>query len=148
MKNTFLLLITFLCLGACESMSPSSTSNCGSNLNKAKDATITYRTKNKFEVSLDLKVNVKKKSEFRIKLDPKQGSDDANIKIIGKSGKLKNGNNTSFSWLDAEGKAGDFPNKTIVLCVPDVPAETTYKFDVEIAGIGTITTIDPRVNVE
>ncbi|MCP5091764.1 MAG: hypothetical protein GY949_12650, partial [Gammaproteobacteria bacterium] len=75
-------------------------------------------------------------------LDAKNGSEDALIETTGKSGWLPDGNSTPFDWLNGEGKAAD---KTMILCVPDVPAGTIYKFDVEVGGIGSI---DPRVHVE
>ena len=132
-------------MSGCAGMDMSTTSKCGKDLNKPTKATITYRTKNKFEVSLDLKTVVKSNSEFQIKLDPKQNSDDAVIETIGRIGELPDKSSTSFSWLNASGKAADFPNETIVLCVPSVPSGTEYKFDVKIGGIGSI---DPRVSVE
>ena len=152
MNKTFLLMTIAGALAVCTSpgmtrgpMGTPPTSICGENLNPHKDATITYRTKNKFEVSMKLKHDVEKNSEFRIKLDWKQGSDDAVIETIGKSGWLPDGNPTPFDWLNGKGKAADFPKETMILCVPDVPAGTIYKFDVEVGGIGSI---DPRVHVE
>ena len=153
MKKTFLLLTIAGALAVCTSpgmtRAPTgapTTSICGENLNPHKDATITYRTKNTFEVSMKLRHNVKKKSEFRIRLDPKQDSDDAVIETIGKSGELPDRNPTPFGWLNGKGKAADFPKETMILCVPDgVPEGTVYKFDVEVGGIGSI---DPRVHVE
>ncbi len=152
MKKIFLLLTVAGALAVCTSpgmtrapVDKPTTSICGEDLKPRTDATITYRTKNKFMVTMDLKHTVKKNSEFRIKLDPKQDSDDAVIETIGKSGELPGGTLTSSAWLNGKGKAADFPNETMILCVPDVLEGTIYKFDVEIGGIGSI---DPRVHVE
>lgn len=152
MNKTFLLLTIAGALAVCTSpgmtrapMDTPATSICGEQLKDSTDAKITYRTKNRFEVSMKLQHVVKNKSEFRIKLYAKQGSDDAMIETIGKSGWLPDGNSTPYDWLDGKGKAADFTNETMILCVPDVPVGTVYKFDVEVGGIGSI---DPRVHVE
>jgi len=153
MNKTFLLLTIAGTLAVCTSSGMThaetgtpATSICGENVNMDDhtDATITYRTKNIFLVSMKLKHKVASNSEFRIKLDPKQDSDDALIETIGKSGWDPDGNSTPFDWLNGKGKASDLP--TMILCVPDgVPIGTVYKFDVEIGGIGSI---DPRVHVD
>ena len=153
MKTKLLLLISVLVLAGCASEgkvvnSKLRDSVCGENYSNYTSGTLSYRTKNKFEVSLKLRFEVDGLSELRLKLKPKDDdSDDANIKIIGVSGKLPDNTNTPFGWLDKEGKAADFDKSTMIFCVPDVPEGTRYKFDAEIDGIGTITTIDPRVDV-
>ena len=155
MNKTFLLLTIAGTLAVCTSSGMTraqedtpATSICGENVN-VEDPTvadITYGTKNKFEVAMKLKHEVASNSEFRIKLKPKQGSDDALIETIGKSGWLPDGNSTPFDWLNGKGKASVLPEETMILCVPDgVPIGTVYKFDVEIGGIGSI---DPRVHVD
>ena len=144
-KKTLLIATLSITLVACAGVNTTNTSVCGENLNGPKDAKLTYRTKNKYEVSMDLKYDVKNNSEFRIQLDPKQNSDDAEIEIIGKSGELPDKSPTDFSWLNKKGKAADFPNKTMILCVPpNLPDKTMFKFDVEVGGIGSI---DPRLEV-
>ncbi len=145
--NTKTLLIAMLCitLVGCAGIDTQTTSKCivdGKKLNKETRATIKYRTKNKFEVSLDLKTDVNRYSEFRIRLDAKQGSGDAKVTTIGRSVESPDPTITDFSWLNATGTANN--EGTLVLCVPDVPVGTKYKFDVEVGGIGSI---DPRVEV-
>lgn len=139
------LLVPGIVLTGCAGSGTPANSVCGEDLNRATRATITYRTKNKFEVSLDLKTDVKSRSEFQIRLDPKQDSGDAIIETIGRSGELPDKTATSFTWLNSKGTAADYPKNTIILCVPSVPSGTEYKFDVRIGGIGSI---DPRVAVE
>jgi hypothetical protein len=155
MNKTFLLLTIAGALTVCTSpgmtrapVDTPPTSICGDNVNveDPTDAKITYRTKNRFEVSMKLKHDVASNSEFRIELKPDKDSEDALIETIGKSGWLPDGNPTPFDWLNGKGKAADFPGNKMILCVPDgVPIGTVYKFDVEIGGIGSI---DPRVHVD
>jgi hypothetical protein len=100
---------------------------------------ITYRAKNRFEVSAKLDFEVGNDTEFRIMLDPKQGNDDVVITFTGVSGELPGGAGGTAKSLGRE--------KIIVLCVPDVPKGTKYKFDIDVAGIGTLGSIDPRLDV-
>jgi hypothetical protein len=152
MNKTFLLITIAGVLAVCTSpgmtrtpQGTSPTSICGDNVKKPTDARITYRTKNRFEVSMKLKHDVASNSEFRIELRPDKGSEDALIETIGKSGWLPDGNPTPFDWLNGKGKAADFPRNKMILCVPDgVPIGAVYKFDVKVGGIGSI---DPRVHV-
>lgn len=88
-------------------------------------------------------------SQFRIKLTPQGGSSkDVVVTTTGVSGTLPGGAGTSYTWLDGSGSYNSTAatSRKIILCVPDgLPVGTTFKFDVDVGGIGGI---DPRVDVK
>lgn len=128
---------------------PASKTSCATGVKGYTPGKITYRTKNTFLISVKLKFDAGEGTELRLKLDPKKGSEDSIVSIVGKKGTLPDGTSTPFGWLNKSGKASDFRKDTMVLCVPPkIPVGTVYKFDVVVAGIGTIKAeIDPRVDV-
>jgi hypothetical protein len=150
MKTLFLLLIFAIGLSACATpgepvKTPVPDSACEGKIRGHTPGKLTYRTKNKFEMSVKLRFEVGSNTELRLTLDPKQGSEDAVITITGVSGELPDdGGSTSTTWLNKSGKAADFDKGTIIFCVPEVPIRTTYKFDIEVGGIGKL---DPRADV-
>ncbi len=150
MKKIFLLLVLTAALAACTTTGKPkkgliTDSKCGSSTRGRTDASVTYRVDSKFEISMKLKWDAGHDSEFRIKLKPKRGTHSAVVTTTGKSGTLPDGSSTPFAWMNKSGTAEKLTDKTLILCIPkDVPIGTEYKFDINIAGIGTI---DPRVRV-
>lgn len=150
MKILFLLLTLAIGLSACATpgkpiKTPVPESDCEGKMRGHTPGKLTYRTKNKFEMSIKLRFEVGGDTELRLKLDPKQGSEDALITITGVSGELPNGGgSTSTDWLNKSGEAADFDDETMIFCVPKVEVGTEYKFDVEVGGIGKL---DPRAAV-
>jgi hypothetical protein len=149
MKRIFFLAVLTAALSACavegepirmEIMD----SPCGPSTKGKTPASIIYRTENTFELSTKLDWEVYENTEFRIELKPKPGSESALVQTIGVSGTLPGGASTPFNWLDGRGMASKLPDQTLVLCVPEVPAGTVYKFDIVVGGIGRL---DPRIHV-
>ncbi|NNC99376.1 MAG: hypothetical protein HKN85_04265 [Gammaproteobacteria bacterium] len=149
MKKIFLSLAVPMILGACAtSLSGPGFLACPGTANGPTDVTVTYRSGKTFMVSMKLKSNGHKNNQFRVKLKPKSGTGSKGyvVTTTGVSGTLPGGASTPFAWLNGSGSynstAADRHN--IILCVPDVPVGTWYKFDVNVDGIGTI---DPRLDV-
>lgn len=153
MKRIIFLLIATAALSACASSGKPieisiTDSPCGTSTKGYTPASVSYHTKNTFEMSMKLKWDVGESTEFRIRLKPKRGSEGVLVKTIGKSGNLPpngTGGPTPFGWLDGSGTAFGLTDQILILCVPPgIPKGTIYKFDVDIDGIGRL---DPRVEV-
>lgn len=150
MKKIFLLLLITAALAACTTTGKPvkgviPDSKCGDAVRGRTDASVTYRVDDRFEISMKLNWDVGHDSEFRIKLKPKRGTHSAVVTTTGRSGTLPDGSSTPIAWMNKSGTAETLTDKTLILCVPkDVPVGTEYKFDINVAGIGTI---DPRVRV-
>ena len=151
MKNIFLLLVIMPFIASCAingfpQIGAYSTTTCGSV--KGKTTTELKYGKKRGRPFMDIKWKsfVGENTAFRIKLKPKPKLyENKEVKIIGKWGKLPNGDPTPHAWMTSSGKAKDLSDSTIVLCVPsDVPVGTEYKFDVVIDDIGDM---DPRAEV-
>lgn len=115
--------------------------SCGSDFSGHYETKLYYETD---DIRMKWKTKVAKKSEFWIKLRPSSGFKDKLVTINGVEGELPGGAFTSPDWLDTSGRWNTQPERKFVLCVPDVPIGTEYKFDVHIEDIGTL---DPRVRV-
>lgn len=152
MKRIFLLALISIALSACAvdgkpNKSPIKSSNC--NAEKGYTATqFKYHDGN--EKGNDKQLLRMKRysvitadSEFRIKLITSGDAENSLVTVTGKSGKDKNNNPLSFSWLNTSGHEKDSP---LIICAPtSVPEGAEYKFDVHVEGIGTL---DPRAHVE
>lgn len=136
-------------LASCASGFGVTDTTCADETNGPSEATIKYKylPNNTISMSMALRANTNKRAQFRIKLNPPRAdSRDAIITTKGVSGTLPDSTSTPFAWLDGSGSynstAGDA--HSIILCAPNVPSGTEYKFDITVGGIGTI---DPRVAV-
>lgn len=150
MKKIFLLLASSMILVSCASGPGVTLTSCTDETNGPSEATIMYKYKadDRLEMSMRLKSNTKNRSQLRVKLSP-QGNQfrDVVVTTKGVSGTLPGGaGNTGFGWLDGSGSYTSTKDdqRAIILCVPNVPVGTWYKFDITVAGVGTI---DPRVDV-
>ena len=149
MKKIFLLLTVSLTLVACASFSgPVVTTTCPGATNGPSDASIKYRLDSQFSVTMKLSHKAFNSSQFRIKLTPQGGASNAVVvTTTGVSGTLPGGAATPHIWLNGSGsyKSTAATSRKIILCVPGgLPKGTTFKFDVDVGGIGGI---DPRVDV-
>ena len=140
MRNELLALCTLPFLISCAPVKPM-VSTCGEGFSGHKETKLDYEED---DIVMKWKTKAKKKSEFWIKLRPSNDFKDKLVTIVGVDGRLPDGTFTSPNWLNIDGRWTTQPGKKFVLCVPDVPAETEYKFDVIIEDIGTL---DPRLEV-
>ena len=149
MKKFFLALSFPMILSACVTAPTASVGvvTCPEN-DRKKDVKVSYRSSNDtFMVEMKTKSSAHPKQPFLIDLRPRSGSRDVLVTIKGVSGELpEQGGSTSVDWMNVSGSynSTSADGNKIVLCVPDVPAGTWYKFDVIVDGIGTI---DPRLDV-
>ena len=141
MKTVAVLLCTMPLLMSCASRGMPVTSACGDDYSGHKETKLDYEED---DISMKWKTKAKRKSEFWIKLSPTPDYQDKLVTIVGVDGRLPDGTFTSPNWLNTDGRWTTQPNKRFVLCIPDVAAETEYKFDVIIEDIGTL---DPRLEV-
>jgi hypothetical protein len=150
MKKLFLLLASSMMLVSCASAPGVTLTSCTDETNRPSDgATIKYKYKadDILEMSMKLKSHTRNKSQFRVNLKPNGNQFwDVVVTTKGVSGTLPDGGSTPFDWLDGSGsyKSTKDDQRAIILCVPGVPVGTWYKFDITVAGVGTI---DPRVEV-
>lgn len=149
MKKIFLLLASSVILVSCAYGPGTTVTTCAVETNGPSEATIQYKYKadDILEMSMRLRSNTRNNSQFRVKLNPPGNQyRDVVVTTKGVSGTLPGGASTGFAWLDGSGSYNSTASdrNSIILCVPDVPAGTWYKFDITVAGVGTI---DPRVDV-
>lgn len=151
MKKIFLLLVVTTVLAACVSNGKPTEvsitdSTCGDSITGRTDTKLKYGDD---DIDMKWKSHVRKDTEFRIKLKPRDGYEGKKVKIVGISSTVGAGAGSSFDWLNIEKSAKELKDAgkkaILVLCVPaDVPVGTEYKFDVIIEDIGRY---DPRVEV-
>jgi hypothetical protein len=152
MRTTILLITAALLTAGCAANGvptgntiAAANTSCSGGASGRTDTKLKYK---KDDIEMKWKSHVTDDSEFRIKLKPRTKYRDSLVKIVGVSGTLPNGNPTPHAWLDIKGTYNGLKQSTgkaiFVLCVPDVPEGTIYKFDVDIPDIGIL---DPRVEV-
>lgn len=141
MKNVLLLAGLSFFLVSC-AVGPSGTSSvCGAGFSGHKQTKLDYEAD---DIRMKWKTRADKKTEFWIKLQPSTAFRPKLVTIVGVDGRLPGGAFTSPAWLNTSGRWTTQPNKRFVLCVPDVPNGTQYKFDVVVEDLGTL---DPRLEV-
>lgn len=140
MKNAICILLLAPFLWACASVQPAA-STCGTGWGGHTETKLDYKED---DIDMQWKTKASRKSEFWIKLRPSNDFREKLVTIVGVKGELPDGTPTSPAWLNAQGRWTTQPGRKFVLCVPDVPPETEYKFDVIIEDIGTL---DPRLEV-
>lgn len=101
---------------------------------------IKYRTHVWYELGVKLDFNVTPSSELRLKLQPHPSSISETVKTIGVS--CGGPGACTTGWMNGLGSGNT--NTEIILCVPNEPVGTWYKFDIEVGSIGKL---DPRVTV-
>lgn len=140
MKRSLLLASLVALLASCATP-PGAVVSCGAGFSGHKETKLYYEAD---DISMKWKTQAGKKSEFWIKLRPSSAFRPKLVTIVGVDGRLPGGVFTSPAWLNTSGRWTTQPNRRFVLCIPDVPVGTEYKFDVVIEDLGTL---DPRLEV-
>lgn len=140
MKNILLLSGLTVFLVSCAAPS-GPIIGCGSGFSGHTETKLYYETD---DIRMKWKTKAGKKTEFWIKLRPSNAFKPKLVTIVGVEGELPGGAFTSPAWLNTSGRWTTQPGKKFILCIPDVPIGTEYKFDVVVEDIGTL---DPRLEV-
>lgn len=141
MKNILLLAGPAFFLAACAGAPSAPIIGCGADFSGHTETKLYYETD---DISMKWKTKAGRKSEFWIKLQPSTAFRPKLVTIVGVEGELPGGAFTSPVWLNTSGRWTTQPGRKFVLCIPDVPIGTEYKFDVVVEDIGTL---DPRLEV-
>jgi hypothetical protein len=139
MKTPFLLIATSLLTSACSYDKLIAEGNCAPDVKGPKNVTLSYSPDG---YTLESRTKVRKKSLFVIKLKPSKELRSTVITIDGVNGTLPGGGNTEANWLDKSASWNE--QKKFVLCVPETPEGTEYKYTV---NIPELVFIDPRLEV-